>query len=327
MKHFYLSILQISLIIFAACKQNKTEIKSNPASIITESQSCPEPFVFPPVDSTRIFINTTEDGAGIKNDVFNVPISLCVDKYNFNFCKYGKNLDSIRFVNVDGSPLPFTIEQWDDSLRKATFRVLIDTVYGNQSEQFFFMLQGSVSYIPLSADSIVLIEALEKNRMLKYRNSHLFYPTNDTIPQSDEAWLRLTYPEWGDGYSIISSQPIMHCKPVLSITSSTDKVGENCNSMAEFRLITQLQMPLNSNMSFIARLKISGSALPGEEYEYLPSISSVNISAGECSTKKAIPLTTHNITGPEKTVTITIQPDDAYITGNNCTQTITIMGK
>ncbi len=49
----------------------------------------------------------------------------------------------IRFVKSDGTPLPYEIERWDPADQRAEVWVLVDTVYGNRSDQYITMYWGN----------------------------------------------------------------------------------------------------------------------------------------------------------------------------------------
>ena len=105
--------------------------------------------------SARVILNTSSSGADISENVYGFPLLLCLSSDNFSFSETEMNGNDLRFVKTDGSAIPFEIELWDTLQKNAIIWVRIDTVYGNNNEQFFTMLWGNPNAISLSRSTEV----------------------------------------------------------------------------------------------------------------------------------------------------------------------------
>jgi hypothetical protein len=90
----------------------------------------------------RVILNTSASGAGIagNNENFPVLVRLTSDNFNFGLAQPGGN--DVRFTKADGTAMAFEVERWDDAGRQADVWVKVDTVYGNDSAQYFMMFWG-----------------------------------------------------------------------------------------------------------------------------------------------------------------------------------------
>ena len=88
--------------------------------------------------SARVFLNTTQDGAGVPANVYDFPVLLRLSDANFDFA-------AVRFVKSDETPLPYEIERWDAAGETAEIWVMVDTVFGNDSTRFFMMYWGNAA--------------------------------------------------------------------------------------------------------------------------------------------------------------------------------------
>jgi hypothetical protein len=93
--------------------------------------------------AARIFLNTTSDGAGVNDGVYDFPVLVRLTGNNFNFSQAGSLGADIRFAKSDGVPLSFEIERWDSSSIAAAIWVRMDTVLGNNDKQYFLMYWGN----------------------------------------------------------------------------------------------------------------------------------------------------------------------------------------
>ncbi|MBD3393014.1 MAG: DUF2341 domain-containing protein, partial [Chitinivibrionales bacterium] len=92
--------------------------------------------------SKRITLNTTVTGAGVSDDVYNFPVFVCLRPADFNFASAHDNGTDVRFRKPGGAALAFEIERWDSAAQRAEIWVLVDTVFGNDDEQYFEMYWG-----------------------------------------------------------------------------------------------------------------------------------------------------------------------------------------
>ncbi|MBN1130343.1 MAG: DUF2341 domain-containing protein, partial [Chitinispirillaceae bacterium] len=93
--------------------------------------------------SKRIFLNTTISGAGVSGNVLHFPVLVRLSGANFVFSQAKQDGSDVRFKKSDDTPLPCEIERWDATAQKAEIWVKVDTVYGNDSAQFFSVFWGN----------------------------------------------------------------------------------------------------------------------------------------------------------------------------------------
>lgn len=93
--------------------------------------------------SKRVFLNTTAEGAGISEMVKEFPVLIRLSKENFDFEQSLIDGGDLRFKKSDDTPLPYEIERWDRDNKNAEIWVKVDTVYGNDSSQYFTMYWGN----------------------------------------------------------------------------------------------------------------------------------------------------------------------------------------
>jgi biopolymer transport protein ExbB len=95
--------------------------------------------------SAKVTLNTTASGANISQIIVDFPVLVRLNSVNFNFSQARTNGEDMRFIKQDNSALAFEIEYWDSASAIAIIWVKIDTVYGNNSSQYFAMLWGNPS--------------------------------------------------------------------------------------------------------------------------------------------------------------------------------------
>jgi len=93
--------------------------------------------------SREVCLNTTSSGAQVAVNVANFPVLIRLTGSNFDFSAAKSGGADLYFAKPDDTPLPFEIEQWDSAGSKAAVWVLVDTVYGNNSAQYFMMYWGN----------------------------------------------------------------------------------------------------------------------------------------------------------------------------------------
>ena len=100
----------------------------------------------PPKDSSRAWqlrLNTTPSGASVGIDVFSFPMLVRLDSDNFDFTQVRDGGTGIGFFKPDSTRLPFEIERWDSTARKAEIWVSMDTVQGATDTQTVWMRRAA----------------------------------------------------------------------------------------------------------------------------------------------------------------------------------------
>ena len=103
----------------------------------------------------RLILNTTASGANVSGDVVNFPVLIRLTTGNFTFTQAKADGSDLRFIKVDGSPLPCELARWDAANGFAEVWVRVDTVRGTNSEQHIIMLWGNPSAIAESSGASV----------------------------------------------------------------------------------------------------------------------------------------------------------------------------
>jgi hypothetical protein len=93
----------------------------------------------------RLFLNTTAGGADVLGTVYNFPVLVRLTAGNFAFSQAKIDGGDLRFIKADGSPLPYELARWDAENDFAEAWVRMDTVLGNNGEQYISMLWGNPS--------------------------------------------------------------------------------------------------------------------------------------------------------------------------------------
>ncbi len=93
--------------------------------------------------SQKLVLNTTASGAGVAGAVTGFPVLVRLTGANFNFAEAQAGGADVRVAKSDGTPLSYEIERWDASSQTAEIWVKVDTVFGNNSSQFFMMYWGN----------------------------------------------------------------------------------------------------------------------------------------------------------------------------------------
>jgi hypothetical protein len=94
-------------------------------------------------NSQNISVNTTSSGANVTGTVTRFPMLVRLNPSNFGgFASTLAGGADIRFAKSNGIHLPYQIERWTDvtgNIDTAVIWVLLDTVFGNNSSQYFTM--------------------------------------------------------------------------------------------------------------------------------------------------------------------------------------------
>lgn len=100
--------------------------------------------------SATLTLNTTTSGAAVQEMVTDFPVLIRLTQDNFIFSQSKELGDDIRCTKVDGSPLVFVIEHWDSANRQAEIWVKIDSVHGDNNQQYFMLHWGNPNAQDLS---------------------------------------------------------------------------------------------------------------------------------------------------------------------------------
>gem|GEM_PF-2090209 len=92
--------------------------------------------------SSKVYLNTTSAGANITGNLSNYPLLIRLTNANFDFSQAKSNGGDLRFTDSAGNLLPYEIERFDATSKKAEIWVLIPTVVGNNNSQYFKMYWG-----------------------------------------------------------------------------------------------------------------------------------------------------------------------------------------
>ncbi|MBN2576049.1 MAG: DUF2341 domain-containing protein [Deltaproteobacteria bacterium] len=95
----------------------------------------------------RVTVDTTLDGANVKQTVTDFPLLLRLDAANFAFAEARRDGADIRFVNAAGHGLAHEIERWDADGKLANLWVLVPRIEGDTPDNAVFMYWGN----PLAA--------------------------------------------------------------------------------------------------------------------------------------------------------------------------------
>ncbi len=93
--------------------------------------------------SKQVFLNTTVGGANVPANVYNFPVLVRLTNSNFMFNRAQPKGQDLRIIKSNGTLLPFEIEQWDSAAGLAEIWVKVDTVFGNNNSQNFWLFWGA----------------------------------------------------------------------------------------------------------------------------------------------------------------------------------------
>jgi hypothetical protein len=103
----------------------------------------------------RIGLNTTSTGADVVGNVMNFPILIRLTEENFKFEHARQSGEDIMFTKKDNTPLPYEIERWDAAAQTAEIWVKMDTVHGNNDNQYIVMYWGNALVQSVSSGGAV----------------------------------------------------------------------------------------------------------------------------------------------------------------------------
>jgi hypothetical protein len=93
--------------------------------------------------SQLVYMNTTPNGAAISGMVKDFPLLIRLTASDFDFSAAASDGHDIRFADKQGRPLAFEIESWHQDSSRAAIWVRLDSIQGNDSNQFFRMYWGN----------------------------------------------------------------------------------------------------------------------------------------------------------------------------------------
>jgi len=105
--------------------------------------------------SRALTCNTTASGAGVTANVYKFPVLIRLTENNFNFTEAAVDGADLRFAKANGAALPFEIERWDATIKRAEIWVKLDTVYGNDFSHHFRMFWGASTVASVSSGAAV----------------------------------------------------------------------------------------------------------------------------------------------------------------------------
>jgi hypothetical protein len=126
---------------------NNVQVRSNDTTIV--------PAVASWTNSAKLTLNTTLSGADVPGDVTDFPVLIRLNAGNFNFDLAGANGEDIRFTKANGSQLTYEIERWDAAKKAAELWVKVDTIFGNNDNQYITMHWGFPGASSLSNSAAV----------------------------------------------------------------------------------------------------------------------------------------------------------------------------
>lgn len=92
--------------------------------------------------SRKVTVNTSSTGLAVAGKVTDFPLLVRLNAGNFDFSQAQENGQDLRFSKADGTPIPFQIERWDASAKKAEVWARMDTVKGADAGQYINMHWG-----------------------------------------------------------------------------------------------------------------------------------------------------------------------------------------
>jgi hypothetical protein len=93
--------------------------------------------------NTDLIINTSPTGYNTTTNVANFPYLVKLTANNFDFTQALSKGQDVRFANSTGTHLPYQIESWDATGKKAFVWVKVDAILGNNATQYIRMYFGS----------------------------------------------------------------------------------------------------------------------------------------------------------------------------------------
>jgi len=89
-----------------------------------------------------ITLNASAAGADIDTDLQGFPLLVSLGQAEADVFTQSPTHADLRFAKPDGTPLPFQVESWDATARKAAIWVKLDTLKGGKTDQRIRMYWG-----------------------------------------------------------------------------------------------------------------------------------------------------------------------------------------
>lgn len=105
--------------------------------------------------STKVYVNTTSDGAAVEDTVTAFPLLVRLDPAVFTFSQAEPQGADVRFASRAGTHLPYQIERWDTAAGAAAIWVLVDTIVPGSARQYIVMHWGKTGAVDSSCASAV----------------------------------------------------------------------------------------------------------------------------------------------------------------------------
>ncbi len=96
--------------------------------------------------AASIYLNTSSSGATVLHDVLRFPLLLRLDQSKIDFSSAQET--DLWVSKSDGIPLACQIEKWDSAAQSVDVWVLMDTVYGNSTDQSIVLHWGNPNAVP-----------------------------------------------------------------------------------------------------------------------------------------------------------------------------------
>lgn len=96
----------------------------------------------------RLGLNTTASGAQIAGIITGFPVLVRLNNENFDFTTARSDGSDLVFIGKNGAALPYQIERWDASGKRAELWIKVDSIRGNDSTQSIRMFWGNSVYSP-----------------------------------------------------------------------------------------------------------------------------------------------------------------------------------
>jgi hypothetical protein len=92
--------------------------------------------------SRDIVLNASPTGADVVADLHGFPLLISLGQAEADVFTQSPTHADLRFAKPDGTPLPFQVESWDATARKAAIWVKLDTLKGGRTDQRIRMHWG-----------------------------------------------------------------------------------------------------------------------------------------------------------------------------------------
>jgi hypothetical protein len=105
--------------------------------------------------SRKLVLNTTVSGAGVDEDIYDFPLLVRLDETVVDFGLFRTGGGDMRFARPGGAILPYEIELWDFTGKRAAVWVKVDTIFGNSDTQYVEMHWGNPNAAAMTSGATV----------------------------------------------------------------------------------------------------------------------------------------------------------------------------